>query len=119
MNEKEQNKLNDKELRIPKLYNKIAMHYLKIRRITRKLPSIIDSVDDIDIFYDGKNSITIKGSKGSYVGERKKQQIDWKKFVIKPVVKEEETEEEKDNNVRPRRSRKIHKKKRIFRRRTK
>lgn len=111
--------MNDKELKIPKLYNKIARHYLKIKRITRELPSIIDSVDDIDIFYDGKTSITIKGSRGSYVGERKNQQINWSKFVIKPVVKEEEKEEEEDNNVEPRRSRRIHKKKRAFRRRKK
>ena len=86
--------MSDEELRIPKLYNKIAKHYLKIKRITRELSTIIDSVDDIDIFYDGKNSITIKGSKGSYVGERKNQQINWSKFVLKPVVKEEESEKE-------------------------
>ena len=79
---------------------------------------MIDSIDDIDILYDGKNTITIKGSRGSYVGERKNQQINWSKFVIKPVVKEEEKEEEKDNNIEPR-SRRIHKKKRAFRRRKK
>ncbi len=101
--------MSTKELKIPRLYNKIAKHYLKIERLTKdKLLSIVDTIDDIAIFYDGKNSVTIRGTKGSYIGERKAHQVDWKKFVTEKIKVEEE------EDVKPRRSKRPYKKRRTF-----
>lgn len=101
------------ELKIPRQYNDLAKHYLKIKRLTEdKLSDILDTIDDISMSYDGKNSITMRGSKGSYIGEREDHQVNWKKFIIERISAQKKTEEE------PRKYKRTYKK-RAFRRKHK
>jgi len=96
------------KLRIPKLYSKIAKHYLKVQRLHRgELSKTLDAIDDVDLFYDGKKSVTVRGSMGSYVGERKGHQVNWKEFTAREIAKED--------TIEPKPGRRIHKK-RTFRR---
>jgi len=107
--------MNAEKLRIPKQYSKIAKHYLKIKRLTKdELSDMIDAIDDIHISYDGKSFVTIRGSKGSYIGERKDHQIDWKELIIKRISAQKKTEE----NIEPRKTKRFYKK-RTFRRKPK
>lgn len=83
-------------IQAPKIYETIASHYLEKALSEKKFSTIIASLDDISIYFDGKDTVKIKGAKGNFIAKKIENKIEWK------YIKQEEKavkEEEKNGNT--------------------
>lgn len=85
------------EVQVPKVYETIASHYLEKALSEKKFSSVIASLDDVSIYFDGKDVVKIKGASGNLKATKVENKIEWKYIKQKEVVKKKEEMEEVDN----------------------
>lgn len=75
------------EVQVPEVYKTIASHYLEKALSEKKFSSVIDSLDDVGIYFDGKDFVKIEGVKGNLKATKVENKIKWE--YIKLEKKEE------------------------------
>ena len=84
------------EVQAPKVYETIASHYLEKALSEKKFFTVIASLDDVGIDFDGKDTVKIKGVKGNFIAKKVENKIEWKYIKQEKVVKKKEETEEED-----------------------
>jgi len=65
------------EIQAPKVYETIASHYLEKHLSEKKFTTLIGSIDDIGISFNGKDVIEIKGAGGNFRATKEGKKIKW------------------------------------------
>jgi len=79
------------EIQAPKICETIASHYLEKALSEKKFSSVIASLDDVHIYFDGKSTVEIKGAGGNLKAIKEGNKIKWE------YIKQEKKEEAKEN----------------------
>lgn len=78
------------EVQVPKVYETIASYYLEKALSEKKFSAIIDSLDDVGIYFDGKDIVKIEGVKGNLKATKVENKIKWE------YIKQEKKKKDKD-----------------------
>ena len=78
------------EVQVSKAYETIASHYLEKRLSEKKFSTLINSIDDISISFNGKDVVEIKGAGGNLRATKVENKIKWE------YIKQEKKGEKKD-----------------------
>ena len=81
-------------IQAPKVYEKIASHYLEKAFSKEKFSSVIASLDDVSIYYNGKDTVKIEGVKGNFIAKKVENKIEWEYIKQEKKDKEEKNESE-------------------------